>query len=72
MSEKKAQDNKRDKGGKLIHVTEEQIQAGKADMTVLRSPDKWFGVTYAADKAMVQEAIRNMTTAGDYPDGLWK
>jgi len=32
MSEKKAQDNKRDKGGKLIHVTEEQIQAGKAEL----------------------------------------
>ncbi len=32
MSEKKAQDNKRDKSGKLIHVTEEQIQAGKAEL----------------------------------------
>ena len=32
MSEKKAQDNKKDKGGKLIHVTEEQIQAGKAEL----------------------------------------
>ena len=32
MSEKKAQDNKKDKSGKLIHVTEEQLQAGKAEL----------------------------------------
>ena len=31
MSEKKAQDNKREKA-KLIHVTEEQVQAGKAEL----------------------------------------
>ena len=55
----------------LPMLVSELIQSGKADMTVLRSPDKWFGVTYAADKAMVQKAIANMTTAGDYPDGLW-
>ena len=55
----------------LPMLVSELIQSGKADMTVLRSPDQWFGVTYAADKAMVQEAIANMTTAGDYPDGLW-
>ena len=56
----------------LPMLVSEMIQSGQADMTVLRSPDKWYGVTYAADKAMVQAAIRNMTTAGDYPDGLWK
>ena len=32
MSEKKAQDNKKDKNGKLIHVTEEQLQAGKTEL----------------------------------------
>ena len=31
MSEKKAPDNKRDKE-KMLHVTEEQIQAGKAEI----------------------------------------
>ena len=55
----------------LPMLVSEMIQSGQADMTVLRSPDKWYGVTYAADKAMVQKAIRNMTIAGDYPDGLW-
>lgn len=48
------------------------IGEGKAEMTVLQSPDKWFGVTYAADKPTVVAAIKNMTAEGKYPDGLWK
>lgn len=48
------------------------LEAGKADVKVLYSPDKWYGVTYAADKPVVVAALREMTLAGDYPDGLWK
>lgn len=39
---------------------------------VLSSPDKWFGVTYAADKPKVVAALRERTENGKYPDGLWK
>ena len=46
---------------------------GKARVRVLKSPDKWYGVTYAADKPMVVAALRDMTDRGLYPaDGLWK
>ena len=45
---------------------------GKAKVKVLSSADRWYGVTYAADKPLVQEAIRSMTEAGKYPQGLWK
>ena len=44
----------------------------KATVKMLYSPDKWYGVTYAADKPVVVEALRTMTTQGLYPDGLWK
>lgn len=44
----------------------------KASVRVLRSPDKWYGVTYAADKVQVMAAIQEMTQQGLYPDGLWK
>lgn len=47
------------------------IQEGIATVKVLTSPDKWFGVTYAADKPMVVAALRKMTEEGKYPDGLW-
>ena len=43
----------------------------KATVKVLHSPDKWYGVTYAADKPQVVAALHAMTAAGHYPDGLW-
>ena len=48
------------------------INTGKATVKVLTSPDKWYGVTYAADKPMVVAALQGMTAEGKYPDGLWK
>ena len=44
----------------------------KATVKVLRSADKWFGVTYAADKPQVVAALKAMADEGKYPDGLWK
>ncbi len=44
----------------------------KATVRVLTSPDKWYGVTYAADKPMVVAALRGMAEQGLYPvTGLW-
>ena len=48
------------------------LQAGKCQVKVLRTADKWFGVTYAADKPVVVEALQAMTDKGMYPNGLWK
>lgn len=47
------------------------IQAGKADVRVLESTGKWFGVTYPEDKAEVVAAIKALTDAGEYPSPLW-
>ena len=48
------------------------IKEGKATVKVLTSPDRWFVVTYAADKPVVVAALKAMTDEGKYPDGLWK
>ena len=48
------------------------LNSGKATVKVLTSPDRWYGVTYAADKPMVVAALQAMTNEGKYPDGLWK
>ena len=48
------------------------IKEGKATVKVLTSPDRWFGVTYAADKPVVVAALKAMTDECKYPDGLWK
>ena len=47
------------------------LHAGKARLKVLSSADKWYGVTYAADKPMVVAALKAMAAEGKYPDGLW-
>ena len=49
----------------------ELLKAKKATVKVLTSPDKWYGVTYAADKPMVVAALRAMAEEGLYSDGLW-
>ena len=48
------------------------LKEGKARVRVLQSADKWYGVTYAADKPQVVAALKAMTDEGKYPDGLWK
>ena len=55
----------------LPFAVDELLQEGKAKVKVLRSADKWYGVTYAADKPQVVAALRAMADEGKYPDGLW-
>ena len=48
------------------------LKEDKATVKVLTSPDKWYGVTYAADKPVVVAALKEMTQQGMYPvEGLW-
>ena len=48
------------------------LEENKAKVKVLKTADKWYGVTYAEDKPMVVAALQEMTRQGLYPDGLWK
>ncbi len=56
----------------LPHPVSALIAEGKATVKVLTSPDRWYGVTYAADKPVVMAALKAMGEQGLYPDGLWK
>ena len=55
----------------LPAVVSNLIEGGKAAVTVLKSPDKWYGVTYKEDKPVVEAAIRRMKHEGVYPGHLW-
>lgn len=46
-------------------------ERGKAAVKVLRSRDKWYGMTYQADKPVVVRAIAEKTNEGLYPGDLW-
>ena len=52
-------------------VVRQLLQENKANVKILTSPDKWYGVTYAADKPVVVAALKEKTAEGLYPDGLW-
>ena len=47
------------------------MESGECTVDVFPTTAKWFGVTYAEDKPMVVQKIKEMTEAGIYPDGLW-
>lgn len=55
----------------LPFVVDELLKENKAEVTVLKSPDRWYGVTYKEDKPVVVEAIKAMKAAGLYPEGDW-
>ena len=55
----------------LPMTVSELLSENKATVKVLETADKRYGVTYAADKPMVVAALKEMTDAGKYPDGLW-
>ena len=56
----------------LPSVVSSLIDDGKATVTVLRSADKWYGVTYKEDKESVCAALQSMKDKGMYPEKLWK
>lgn len=56
----------------LPSVVTQLLEEKKARVKVLRSADKWYGVTYREDKPVVVNAIAAMTASGLYPDKLWE
>lgn len=55
----------------LPGVVSSLIAQGKAQVQVLKSADKWYGVTYKEDKPAVEQAVRGMIANGLYPQRLW-
>lgn len=56
----------------LPFVVDELLQEKKAEVTVLRSYDNWYGVTYKEDKENVMAALQKLKDEGRYPQKLWE
>ena len=54
----------------LPMVVDELLKEGKVSVSVLPTPDTWFGITYAEDKASVTAEFRKMAEEGKYPTPL--
>lgn len=55
----------------LPKIIDNLVQNKKARVTVLDTPDKWFGVTYREDKQAVADAIRGLIQSGIYKEKLF-
>ena len=56
----------------LPFVVDELIREDKAEVTVLKSKDRWYGVTYREDKPVVVAAIQSLKDQGLYPQKRWE
>ncbi len=56
----------------LPAVIDQMLESGQAHVQVLPTADKWFGVTYAADKDSVVAAFKKLVDDGVYASSLWE
>ena len=55
----------------LPAVVDQLIKENKAEVSVLKTHDTWFGVTYQEDKETVMEAFNNLVKKGVYKAPLF-
>lgn len=55
----------------LPTIVDRCIHNGKAQVRILETRDKWFGVTYKEDKPVVVSAIQDLIEKGEYPKKLF-
>ncbi len=52
-------------------AVKQMLDANTCDVRVLRTTDRWYGVTYREDKESVVANVKAMIDEGKYPNGLW-
>ena len=55
----------------LPTVINQAVRQGATRVRVLDPGSQWFGMTYPADRPRVAAALRQLVTAGLYPERLW-
>lgn len=55
----------------LPNIVDKLLKEGRANVKVLETQDRWFGVTYQEDKGAVQKAFAGLIKEGVYPANLW-
>jgi NDP-sugar pyrophosphorylase family protein len=55
----------------LPAVVDQLIRTGRARVQVLPTQEKWFGVTYPADKPVAVQTLLELIAQGVYPENLW-
>ena len=55
----------------LPNIIDKLLAEKKAQVTLLETADKWFGVTYKEDKPVVVKAIKGLIETGVYGEKLF-
>jgi hypothetical protein len=55
----------------LPNLVGDLLREERARVKVLPTDERWFGVTYQADRPLVQAAVRDLIAQGRYPEILW-
>ena len=56
----------------LPNIVDKLLKEERANVKVLETEDRWFGVTYKEDKETVQDAFRELISDGVYAEMLWE
>ena len=56
----------------LPNIVDKLLKEERANVKVLETQDRWFGVTYKEDKETVQEAFKELISDGVYAEKLWE
>ena len=56
----------------LPNIVDKLLKEERANVKVLETQDRWFGVTYKEDKEIVQKAFAELIQNGVYAERLWK
>lgn len=55
----------------LPTIVDDLLKSGRAEVSVLKTDDKWFGVTYKEDKDSVRKAFEKLVSDGVYESPLF-
>lgn len=56
----------------LPNIVDKLLKKERANVKVLETQDRWFGVTYKEDKETVQDAFKELISDGFYEEKLWE
>jgi hypothetical protein len=57
---------------RLPTTVDDLLRSGQADVHILRTEDRWYGVTYKEDKPFVRDALQALKDKGVYPEQIWR
>jgi hypothetical protein len=56
----------------LPRTVGDMVDAGEASVKIMKTDDRWYGITYKEDRQAVAAALQALKDRGVYPEKLWR